>query len=236
MEPRLSRKKKSHMNEKWTRRQYLAGSAVVVAGLAGCAEDNTGSNEDGKIFDGGETHQFESSGMEETDRFDLNEGIVEIDYEIPEEDITTAHLVSMDDGTETLLLNWSGPLEAELARVVTGGEYLLSVEAEGDWSFEINQPEVEENEVEGLPYEAEGSEPTYVGPVDVPEEAEIHAQHDGKSEHESDPFSVDTLTADGLWSGFNESGNVDMTRPLRDDGVMWFSIHAYHDWSFEVSE
>ncbi len=174
--------------------------------------------------------------MEETDRFDLNEGIVEIDYEIPEEDITTAHLVSMDDGTETLLLNWSGPLEAELARVVTGGEYLLSVEAEGDWSFEINQPEVEENEVEGLPYEAEGSEPTYVGPVDVPEEAEIHAQHDGKSEHESDPFSVDTLTADGLWSGFNESGNVDMTRPLRDDGVMWFSIHAYHDWSFEVSE
>lgn len=80
-----------------------------------------------------------------------------------------------------------------------------------------------------LPIEKSGNGPGYFGPVDLPEDALIHATHPEGG------FTVESITVDGRWDGLiNESGVVDNTRPFRDEGIAWISVFATEEWSIEI--
>lgn len=219
-----------------TRREVILAAASVgtALGVTGCVGGNDGG--DGTLYEAGESHSFAGEGMDETEMFELDQGFMAVEFQSDAEDILTAHLVNIEvetDGNlidDRLLLNWPAPLEGSLANIVSGGTYLIDVDVDGPWSFDIEQPAIHEDDVDELPFERSGTEPKYFGPVELPETALIHAEHSGGG-----GFTIDTITTDGHWDvPINESGEVDSTRSLRDEGIAWISVYGVDDWSFEV--
>lgn len=246
------------MNYGWNRRQYLCASAslAVIAGCASSGEDdqkNGGDSEptddtnhwtdnendeyDGLVFEEGQTHSFEGDGATETDRFALDRGLMRYRYESDANQETfTSQLVDMErDGSseyldDRSLTNYMAPIQGELMNIVSGGEYLIDVDVEGPWSIEIDQPALTQDETKTLPVDVSGSAPSYVGPVELHSDAEVHATHRGDS-----VFSVHSITLDGHWDvPVNDSGELETTRVFRDEGVAWISIVGDGDWSITI--
>jgi len=201
-------------------------------------DDATSSEGPDLIFEEGQSHSFSGDGMAETEMFELDEGLMSIGYQSESDDILTADLVAIDiDGNgrhidDRLIINRRAPIEGELMNIVSGGTYLIDVDVDGPWEFEIEQPSASHDEVENPPFERSDDQPVYYGPVELPEGALIHGQHSGEG-----GFSVDTITVDGHWDGpINDSGEVDSTRPLRDDGIAWISVYRRDNRSIEILE
>lgn len=227
----------------------LTGTTVLITGCTGAGDDTDdtddgvlngddgGGGSNGVIFEEGQSQTFEGTGTEETERFELNRGLMRYRYESDvEEGIFTSSLVDLErsDSGEFLddrsLTNYSTPISGEQMNIVSGGEYLIDVEVEGEWSLEIDQPVMEESEVEELPFEATGDSPQYLGPVELHEDAEVNASHEGEG-----VFQVDSITTDGHWDvPVNESGAVDATRSFRDEGTAWINVVGDGDWSVEI--
>lgn len=219
-----------------TRREVLRATAGVgiVSGVAGCAGGNDG--DDGIIYEEGESHSFSGDGMDETEMFELDEGFMTLEYQSDAEDILTAELVNIDlDGNGRLiddrsLVNWPAPVEGSLANLVSGGTYLIDVDVDGPWSFDIDQPQVDTGDIGDLPFKRSDDEPVYYGPVELPDDALINAEHTGDG-----GFTVHTITTEGHWYvAINDSGEVDSTRSLRDDGTVWISVYGVDDWFIEI--
>jgi hypothetical protein len=198
--------------------------------------DGAKNGDDGLIFEEGQSHSFSGDGMAETEMFELDEGLMSIGYQSESDDILTAELVAIDiEGSsryvdDRLIINRRAPIEGELMNIVSGGTYLIDVDVDGPWEFEIEQPSASHDEVENLPIERSDDQPVYYGPVELPEDALIQGQHSGEG-----GFSVHTITVDGHWDvPINDSGEVDSTRPLRDDGIAWISVYGRDDWSIEI--
>lgn len=223
------------------RRRFLVASTVLglATSFAGCIGDEETSGENtGLIFEEGQSHTFSGEGVKETEMFELDEGLMSIQFQSESDDILTAHLVAIDiedNGRyvdDRLIINRGAPIEGELMNIVSGGTYLIDVEVEGPWEFEIEQPSVRHDDVENLPFERSDDRPEYYGPVELPEDALIHGEHSGEG-----GFAVDTITVDGHWDvPINDSGEVDSTRSLRDDGIAWISVYGREEWSIEIYE
>jgi hypothetical protein len=243
-----------------TRRNLLIGSGLAIS-ISGCVGDeepdngnsdeggdtdentnddgdqgDTETNDDDLIFEEGQTHSLSGEGMAETEMFELNEGLMSIHYQSESDDIFTAHLVAIDveethNGVDDrLIVNRRAPIEGELMNVVSGGTYLIDVDVEGPWSFEIDQPSASYDDVMEVPFERSGDQPVYFGPIDLPEDALIHGEHSG-----DDGFNVHSITVDGRWHvPINDSGEVDSTRPMRDEGLAWISVYGRDDWTIEI--
>lgn len=223
-------------NTRSSRRVLLAGfTSLMMLGLSGCT--STGPNGNGDvIFASGKSHSFQGTGPKETERFDLDEGLMRISYESSSEDVFTTGLVDMDGDTsgpyidERNLTN-NTTKAGELMNIVNGGSYLIDVDVEGEWSLEISQPGARRDEVAELPFEESGEMPASYGPIKLDEDAQIRASHEGDG-----VFSVGSMTVDGRWDvPINDGGQIESTtRPFRDSGIAWINVVGTNNWSIRI--
>lgn len=219
-----------------SRRELLAGfTSLGMIGLSGCASTGPGGNGD-VIFTSGKSYSFEGTGPKETERFDLDEGLMRFSYESSSDDVFTTELVDMDGDTSGKYIderNLTNNItnEGELINIVNGGSYLIDVDVEGEWSLEISQPRAHRDDIAELPFEVTGEKPASHGPIKLAEDAQIQASHDG-----SGYFSVRSLTLDGRWDvPINDSGQIESTtRPFRDSGVAWINVVGTKHWSIRI--
>lgn len=184
--------------------------------------------EEGTILEAGQSYSFEGTGNDEL-ALDLDEGIVVASFS-HEGSGEFAVTVADGDAPNDLVARTSGDGLGESAVAVGGGSYSLAVEADGNWTLDIEQPEVHSDDLEELPVEASGSGSSYVGPLWTEGGVGLEATHEG-----SGPFVVDGYDADGGWEQIiNDEGEFDNNRSYSAGGAVWINVEADGDWTLAI--
>lgn len=117
-------------------------------------EDGTGEDEDeeeveGVIVETGESYSFDGSGAEVTDEFSLEPGILTVDFSHTGESNFIVDMIALEgeQWDDELLVNVIGDTEGSSVMSITGGQYQIDVNADGDWSLDLDQPEVTADEI-----------------------------------------------------------------------------------------
>lgn len=244
------------------RRTFLATTGIAAtAALAGCAGDDNGSdngngnangNDDdtgsengdngeenggedveGAVVESGQSHSFDGSGAEVTDEFELDEGILTVDFSHDGESNFIVEMVALEgeQWDDELLVNVIGDADGSSVMSINGGTYQIDVDADGGWLLDLDQPEVSADELEEPPIEESGSGSTWIGPFSAEGVHEVHSTHDGESN-----FIVEGHDADGNWElMINEIGEYEGSGTFRaDSGAFWVNIEADGDWTIEI--
>ncbi len=200
----------------------------IDAGDGDSESSETPEREEGTLLEAGPSHEFEGSGSGSTGEFDLQSGIalasfehggsgefvVEVQGELPNE----------------LVVSTAGTGSGESAFAVGGGSYTLEVEADGDWTIEIEQPEVHSDDLAELPTEASGSGSSYIGPLWTEGGVSLQATHDGSGE-----FIVDGYDTEGNWEQvIYDEGEFDNNRSYSAGGAVWLNVEADGDWTISI--
>jgi len=139
--------------------------------------------------------------------------------------------VSLVDDSEfdDNFVNEIGEYEGETADLIDGGEYMLDVEADGDWEIEIRQPRAASGD--GLPQSLDSNQPTVSGPFDFTGSHVATGSHSGESN-----FAVHVYPDEGNFGEllFNEIGEYEGETTFNFDGVGWVAVQADGDWSIEI--
>ncbi|MEF8826194.1 MAG: hypothetical protein V5A27_07635 [Halapricum sp.] len=112
----------------------------------------------------GASYDYSGTGQTATDSFVLDAGLVAIDLSHDGERNFIVELVNTETGDETLLVNTIGGFDGTTALYTPSGEYVLNIEADGDWSGTVRQPRYSQAEVVALPDEASRSDYALLGP------------------------------------------------------------------------
>ena len=240
------------------RRQFLLVSGVGVTSIfAGCSDTSTnnesggggenssggsgGTNEtngnesDGggeTSIDSGESHSFEGSGSDVSDEFELQQGITTIEFSYSGESNFIATMVALEgeDWDDELLVNQIGSTEGRSVIATSGGAYQLDVDADGDWSINLEQPSVSESDAESPPVEESGSGTDYFGPVTLDGVHEVTASHEGERN-----FIIQSHGIDGDWDlVINEIGSFEGSSTVRSSEIVYFNVEADGDWTVSV--
>ncbi|MDL0135457.1 hypothetical protein PNP85_14280 [Halobacterium salinarum] len=190
----------------------------------------------GLPFDSGKSHEFEGTGVDETTTFELSRGTMRYEYHVPASQGTfTSELVYMSDERGDLiddqnLTNLGTPIQGEFVTVVSGGEYKLGIDTPGDWSVTIDQPSVAENDSADIPVTEDGDQPTYIGLINLPSDAEVTA-----TKSSGDIFQFHTITPDGGWNlPINDSSQPEVTRTIRHEGLAFVNVVGTGEWSVTI--
>lgn len=241
------------------RRKFLAATGITTATiLAGCAGDDNGNEDDdstngngvengvngneeenggeeveGSVVESGQSHSFDGSGAEVTDEFELDDGILTVDFSHAGESNFIVEMIALEgeQWDDELLVNVIGDTDGSSVMSVNGGTYQIDVDADGEWSLDINQPEVTTDELEEPPIEESGSGSTWIGPFTADGVHEVHGTHDGESN-----FIVEGHDAEGNWElMINEIGEYEGTGTFRAGGeAFWVNIEADGDWTLDI--
>ena len=132
---------------------------------------------------------------------------------------------------DELLVNVIGEDDGSSVMSVNGGTYQIDVDADGDWSLDLDQPEISADELEEPPIEESGSGSAWIGPFSAEGVHEIHGMHNGESN-----FIVEGHDADGNWElMINEIGEYEGSGTFRAGGeAFWVNIEADGDWTIEI--
>ena len=186
---------------------------------------------DGVVFHGGESHEFAGAESARSDEFSLADGLLvlsfehegggtfeididPVDGEIPHEAVTETH---RSGGTSVT--------------VTAEGSYELDVHADGDWTVDLDQPEIHSDDVHALPVEESGAGSAFIGPIWVEDDGRLTATHEG-----AETFRIDLYGADGSWEQIvHQSGEFDSSRSFRGPGVCWLNVEASGDWTVEIA-
>jgi hypothetical protein len=244
------------------RRSYLATTALAL-GLAGCASEDGESSGDGG--DGGgeqpattegeatetqteqptetvqaagtEAMDFSGSGTDTTDNFELVGGATVVDFEHSGESNFIVELLAVEgeDARDTVLVNQIGSVAGGTAVGVQPGTYRMNIDADGDWSITLAQPQ--DVDPASLPVKESGSGPTYIDPIEFESGVtEFTGSHSGDSN-----FIVETVPLEpgdlGMAVGtvvFNETGEFEGQTSERIENVGYVNINADGEWSLEI--
>lgn len=242
-----------------SRRKILAlGSIGIASSIAGCSgsdddgkaaadegdvensdgsegTEETGSGTENDERDGieaGESYSFEGSGADVSDEFELTGGMATIEFTHSGESNFIATMVAIEgeDWDDELLVNVIGSIEGRSVLAVSGGAYQLDVDADGDWSIDLEQPAVSEGDAESPPTEYSGEGPDYFGPVALDGVHEVTASHDGERN-----FILQAHGIDGDWDlVVNEIGEFEGSSTLRSNELVYFDVEADGSWSVSV--
>ncbi|ELY57579.1 polysaccharide deacetylase family protein [Natronolimnohabitans innermongolicus] len=193
--------------------------------------DGAATRPDGVVFEAGERHSVDGSGATETDTFELSEGLVTGEFTHDGDGSFEASVVPADGaGGERLVTRADG--DGESLAVVDGGSYRLEVDADGDWSIDLEQPEVHADDLESPPLEVTGTGSGTAGPLWAADDLSLGVTHDGDG-----AFVVDGVDADGGWERLvDQDGPFNAMRSYAAGGVCWIDVEADGDWSIEVTD
>jgi len=139
--------------------------------------------------------------------------------------------VSLEDDTEfgESFINVIGGFDGAQAELVDAGEYILDVNADGNWEIDIEQPR--SGQGDALPASFSGNGPDVVGPVQFSGTGVATGEHGGESN-----FQVQILPMTGSFgeSIFNEIGQFEGETTYSFDQIGWIDINADGNWTVEL--
>jgi len=143
-------------------------------------------------------------------------------------------LLGRDGQMVALLANDIGGYEGSVPQGVTEGEYVLSIQADGDWNLSILQPRPSSGTLP--PLKQEGTGDYFIGPVQLSQGlARFELSHDGDAN-----FIVTLMNRDGEWVDLlaNEIGSYSGSKAVRVPyaGVYWLGIEADGAWTATVTQ
>ena len=193
--------------------------------------NETDEKPDGTILEAGRSHSFDGDGTDESDAFDLDEGIVTAQFTHDGDGAFAVELTPVDgDLPNERLSTTAGVTVGESMTTVGGGTYRLVVDADGPWSTELDQPAVHGDDLAEPPIEASGSGSGFVGPLWADDGLTLSVTHDGDG-----AFVVDGYGADGSWEQLvNQRGEFDASRSAGVSGVSWIDVEADGNWTLDV--
>jgi len=176
-----------------SRRQYLRAVGVAgVAALAGCGSETGGgsapvettsvSTHDARPSFGGEpTVEVSGSGQRRIDPFTLSEGFTVFELAHGADEYFRTELLGVrgQTGGEPLTVQ-NQAFSGSYPMHVTGGEYELYVQGEGDWTVRVRQPDVSAVEWSQPPHSFRSSGPAYRGLVEFVGETRFHSAVTGR--------------------------------------------------------
>lgn len=219
------------------RRTVLTLLGAVAAG--GCLESDGAARTDAQTTEvvtgtAGEL-TVSGSGSEQTTSVRLGSRLTIASYEHrPADGEFTAQLVERGNPDNAILLNVAGDSTGRTAFGLSEGVYRLDIEADGDWTVSVTQPETADIEAsaEPLPTIQDGSGSDVRGPFELDGPTDVTAVYSG-----NDDFNVEMLDRGGRSVApnlFDETGSFSGEATLDHRGYGWFDVTTTGDWSLDI--
>jgi hypothetical protein len=138
-------------------------------------------------------------------------------------------LVPSGSGTENIFTNAIGQYSGETASLVDEGEYILDVDADGDWSITVRQPRAKSGE--SPPVSLSDSSNQVYGPFEFEGTSVATGSHSGDSN-----FVVEVYPVNGIFQTvvFNEIGTFDGETTFNFNGVGYIAVQGNGEWSLSI--
>lgn len=176
--------------------------------------------------------EFSGEGRSVTDRFTVEGGFTVFEMAHQGSSNFQVELIHGQTGeTVDYLANEIGSWEAWYPTGVESGDYVLDVNADGQWSITVRQPRPSEDEAISVPITASGQYPDYIGPIHFQGLVLITGEYDGDSN-----FAVWVLGTRGGEADllFNEIGTFEGETTFGADGYGWIRVEATGPWSLTI--
>jgi len=174
-----------------------------------------------------ETQSFSGSGEEVRRNISIEGGLTVVRASHSGESNFQVSLAN-DSEFDDNFINVIGDFDGAQAELIEGGEYILDVNADGNWDIDILQPR--SGQGDSLPASFSGNGPEVVGPVQFAGTGVATGDHDGESN-----FQVQTYPMTGSFgeSVFNEIGSFSGETTFSFDEIGWVDVNASGNWSVE---
>jgi len=171
---------------------------------------------------------FSGSGQTVEQGIDIEGGLVVVEGEHDGERNFQMSLAN-DSEFDDSFINVIGEFDGAQAALIEGGEYILDVNADGNWEVTIRQPR--SGQGEELPTSFAGNGPDVVGPVQFGGTNVAIGEHDGERN-----FQVEIYPMTGSFGElvFNEIGEFEGETTFSFSGVGWIDINASGNWGIEL--
>ncbi|WP_312907064.1 hypothetical protein [Natronosalvus caseinilyticus] len=194
----------------------------------GDGDDESEDEESEPDADQPETQSFSGSGQTVEQDISIQGGLTVIDATHQGE---SNFQVSLEDDSEfgESFVNEIGDYEGQTAELVEEGEYLLDVNADGDWEIDIDQPRA--NSGDSLPQSLSDSVNRVYGPIEFTGTHVATGEHSGEGN-----FIVRALPQEGQFGEliFNEVGNFEGETSFNFGEVGWLAVEADGEFSVEI--
>jgi hypothetical protein len=181
-----------------------------------------------------EPREFDGYGRSGTGSFDLEPGLVGVEYTYQGESNFTLRMEAADGGGGgRLVTNRVGRVkDASTAFRTPGGSFSFSVDSVAKWDIRVEQPRPGLSDATRLPTVVTNSKPKYVGPFAFGfEEATLEAQHGGDG-----TFQVRLLDDTGrrVETLFDEKGAFEGSTTTEFTGIGWLDVSAGAKWTINL--
>lgn len=183
------------------------------------------------LYDSG-TETFDGSGAEVVDGLSLGGALTIFTFE---HDGDSNFVLELEGPTDELLVNRIGPAEGAVAAPVENGDYIIDVEADGDWSLTVGQPLAPGEEIRLPSVSVSGDGPDVVGPIELEETTTFAGEH----EADGGNFIVRAINEDATSTFdselvFNEIGEYEGETRVDPVGLAWIDVEADGPWRLEI--
>lgn len=174
-------------------------------------------------------YAYEGSGAEVIEEIDIEDGLTVVDATHTGGSSNFQVDLVNDSQYDDNFVNAIGEYDGASARLLNAGEYVLDVEADGDWEVEIRQPRAASGEA--LPQSLSGTGSVVVGPFEFSGSHIATGSHSGERN-----FHATIFPENGMFGSivFNEVGEYEGETTFDFDGVGWVDVGADGDWSLEI--
>lgn len=175
---------------------------------------------------------YSGSGQAVTDTVSMEGGLATFAMDHDGESNFQVELIDESTGnTQEFLANEIGTWEADQPYYVPPGDYVLDVNADGNWNIDVDQPRPAPSEVSSLPTSSSDQYPNYIGPVQFDGLHTVSAEYNGDGN-----FAVWALDEDGQERDllFNEIGQFEGENSYSGTHVGYIRVEATGDWELDI--
>ena len=178
--------------------------------------------------------EFSGSGPTVTESFEAGDTLTHFIFEHDGSSNFIVWLIDAETGElEELIVNEIGQISGATAYPVPDKDYILDIDADGDWSVTVTNPWVAEEDVHQLPVEVSGQGYDVVGVVELDGNTVVSGSHDGDSNFivwVYDEFDNSRFDGDLI---FNEIGEFEGQTHTSYTGYVWVVVVADGEWELE---
>jgi len=200
-------------------------------------------------FDPNTIAELEGEGSTVTDPFELESGLTMLVYEADVvDDSNFGADIEQTDGDDSMVwaineVVFSGDPVDDISGgslfEAQGGEYLLDVEAAGNWTISVVQPQSPAKEVRTPPISVEGDNSAIVGPIYADGGLTVAGEHLDEDREYLFDVSVVSEDATDFLDGdfaFTEDAGFAGEAHVHVDGSSWAAIRTVGPWSLEFDD
>ncbi|ELY26616.1 hypothetical protein C500_15685 [Natrialba magadii ATCC 43099] len=207
----------------------LAGSTLYSSTSVSARQDTDQTAESELIT-------FTDAGSTVTDEFELEDGVTIVESSHDGDSNFIVDLVPATGDRAELLVNAIGAYTGATGLIAAEGQYLLDIDADGNWEIEIQQPQATDDDAESLPATLAGDTPDWAGPFQFDGLGEARGVHEGQGN-----FIVEILPQEASVFGltfpelvFNEIDQFEGETTFSLDGIGYVIVDAAGPWEVEL--